>query len=1004
MNYSFYKTIISLLFFATWRLLVTDSPVVAQNITVKETTKNLKTYPFSDPDPVPKTGRIYPYFRFDGYTDIPAMKDWKFVELENQYIKVAITPEIGGKIWGAYEKSTHFPFVYFNNVVKFRDIAMRGAWTSGGIELNFGDIGHDPTVSTPVDYTTRTNADGSVSCFLGAWDWASHTRWTVEVNLPKDKALFSTKSRWFNASPLDQTYYHWMNAGFRAGGNLEFIFPGTHQIGHGGEVGTWPTDAQGRKVNFYENNNFGTYKSYHVLGKATDFFGGYWHKDQAGFVHYAPYHEKLGKKIWIWGLSPQGMIWEKLLTDTDGQYVELQSGRLFNQASDNLNTPFKHLAFQPYTSDSWTENWYPVKQTGGITAANQMGALQLKETPTHLVWNYCPVEGGEKSFIVKAADKIVFEKTLKLSPLVNFVDSVAFPRTGKIAVMIGGVPLFEEKELTNESAINRPLSAPQDFDWSSEYGLFLKAKELANQRKYTEAEEGFKQCLQKNPYHVPALGEMAQLNYRKGLYKQTLELTDKALSVYTYDPLANYMRGLSARKLNLIATAKDGFSVAVLSPQFRAGALTELAKIAIEENDLVKAERLVVQALEHHPTNDHAKHLQIIILRKTNREAEALKQIKVVLNENPLDHFARFEEDLLLKTNELGKYITNELPHEDYLEMAHWYAEAGLYNEATKLLEKGPNHVLVKLWAIDMVQKSQLKASNVSSYRTEDIEKLLQTNPTGIFPSRVEDIAMLQRFERNYNANKTATLWQLSYYQGLVFWQLGRLDEAKAVFAACESRPDVALFYLAKAELFKEQKEMVREALERAYALEPQNWRTAKALAEFYAVNSDVEKALSVNESRLMNSQKQTTKHHSQKLGMVEHLPFHEKYILGQQRAQLLAKLGRYKECIDFMQTLQLLPNEGASAAHTLYREANIQQSLLLIKTNQWKEAIGYLNQAETWPENLGSGAPYNPDNRLTKYMKTVLESKMAKKIAPQTGKPEVNKKDTELLEAFLKM
>jgi hypothetical protein len=28
--------------------------------------------------------------------------------------------------------------VLYNNVVKFRDIAMRGPWTSGGIEFNFG--------------------------------------------------------------------------------------------------------------------------------------------------------------------------------------------------------------------------------------------------------------------------------------------------------------------------------------------------------------------------------------------------------------------------------------------------------------------------------------------------------------------------------------------------------------------------------------------------------------------------------------------------------------------------------------------------------------------------------------------------------------------------------------------------------------------------------------------------------------------------------------------------
>jgi len=31
----------------------------------------IRTYPFSDPNPIPVVDRINPYFRFDGYTDTP---------------------------------------------------------------------------------------------------------------------------------------------------------------------------------------------------------------------------------------------------------------------------------------------------------------------------------------------------------------------------------------------------------------------------------------------------------------------------------------------------------------------------------------------------------------------------------------------------------------------------------------------------------------------------------------------------------------------------------------------------------------------------------------------------------------------------------------------------------------------------------------------------------------------------------------------------------------------
>jgi hypothetical protein len=50
--------------------------------------------------------------------------EWTVVELENNYLRVTVFPEIGGKIRSAVEKSTGRSFVYENHVVKFRDIAI----------------------------------------------------------------------------------------------------------------------------------------------------------------------------------------------------------------------------------------------------------------------------------------------------------------------------------------------------------------------------------------------------------------------------------------------------------------------------------------------------------------------------------------------------------------------------------------------------------------------------------------------------------------------------------------------------------------------------------------------------------------------------------------------------------------------------------------------------------------------------------------------------------------
>ena len=149
---------------------------------VKEYLQVFTTYPFSDPNPVPMITPVYPYFRFDGFTDKPVQKKWKVVELENDYIKLIILPEIGGKIWAATEKSTGRPFLYQNHVVKFRDVAMRGPWTSGGLEANYGIIGHTPNCATPVDYKIQTNDDGSATCTIGTLDLLTRSTWRMEIN------------------------------------------------------------------------------------------------------------------------------------------------------------------------------------------------------------------------------------------------------------------------------------------------------------------------------------------------------------------------------------------------------------------------------------------------------------------------------------------------------------------------------------------------------------------------------------------------------------------------------------------------------------------------------------------------------------------------------------------------------------------------------------------------------------------------------------------------------
>jgi tetratricopeptide (TPR) repeat protein len=929
-------------------------PVFSQKSSLRIFQKTFKTYMYSDPDPVPHPqSNIYPYFRFDGYTDEPVDKDWTIVELENEWIKVHITPEIGGKIWGAWEKSTGFPFIYANDVVKFRDVAMRGAWTSGGIEFNFGDIGHAPTVATPVDWTTRENADGSVSCFVGALDLSSRTRWMVEINLPADKAYFTTRSRWYNCTPFETSYYHWMNGGFRAEGDLEFCFPGTNYIGHEGELHTWPIDEKGRDLSFYKNNDFGSYKSYHVLGEPTDWFGGYWHDDDMGVVHYSPYADKLGKKIWIWGLSRQGYIWENLLTDKSGQYVELQSGRLFNQASPgSINSPFKHVAFKPYTTDEWTEYWYPVKGTGGISYADERGALNLAAQDDSVRISFVALQEMTEEIEISQGMETVFKMNLKLRPMEVFEKKLKVdPKNLTIKIGNRVVPIGGAKEPPSK----RPLTSSEAFDWGSGYGKFLKGKDLMNQRRYAEAMDELRSCLEQEP-NTEAMSAAAEILIRQGEFGGAISVCQAALAINTYDPAANFLTALANENLaehplknsagasrTFFIYALDGYSVAALSPTYRSAAYLRMAVLHLRENDLDKALQCIENSLAADPTNLHGLAVKSAILRLQNKYAAATVLLEKSLSEDPLNQIALFEKYLISReANDRRNFkesIRNELAFESYIETAAWYYDLRQYETALQALDIAPPHPKVDIWRALIFYK---KGDDETAF--EWAEKVAKSPVDFVFPFRWLELPFFKDLPTQVSNN-----WRIHYYSVILGSKITDGD-VKLEFEKLGNTPDYPPFYLAKADLFKDEPTVVLASLERAWALAPGDWRTATRLANFHLENGNPAKALEYAEA----GQKAHPKHSP--MGLVY--------------AKTLNANGLYEKTAAFLKTYKVLPAEGAYAAHDIWREANLHVALAKMTAKKWKDAFPWLDAAMALPENLGSGKPYFPDERLPMWMK----------------------------------
>ena len=828
----------------------------------------LPTYMFHDPDPVPKTrSDHYPYYRFDGYEAKSSPRRWKTVTLESDRLKVTVMPEVGGKVWGAVDKRSGVDFIYFNNVAKFRDISMRGPWSSGGIEFNFGKMGHEPYTSAPVDWCVRTNADRSVSCFVGGTEWLCRTFWQVEIRLKDGNDGFETRAVWFNASNLPQTYYQWMNAAFLGGDGTRYFFPGDNWIGHGGEPHPWPRE-NGRDLSFYSQNDIPghneDHRAMHIMNGDNRYFGVWWPQYKAGALHESRVDEKYGRKIWMWGLSRQGAIWEGLLTDTDGPYVELQSGRCFQQPCAGFwKTPFGFPCFAPGVTDSFSERWSVVR------------------------------------------------------------DEADF---GKLKVKKGIEP--------------RPLEMPEDFDWDSAFGRYVKGLQKLREGQGfnpVEAEAALRASLEKESCFAPALTALAGLYVSQGRLDAARSLTRKALSVNTYDPEANYLDGLAASARGDLATARERLGLAAYSPLYRSAALALSARISIAESDLRQAEELAVAALEANARNIDALAVRVVARRLGGDRAGAAELSRRILGDLPLHHL--FRHELSLCTGSKMEMPLNEFPGKTFTELALWYEMSGLADEALSLYDRAGESIVARVRSAHLAHR-QGRPDAVSRL------KAAAATPVGLdFPFRWESLPAF-----SWAAEATGN-WKFRYLSALVLAARGRDAEANAELEACGERIDDvnALLYRAG----RRAGASALKDIEKARSIRD-SWRVGLAFYSAHAAAGDWKAARKTLEE------------------YVERYPGNLGLELNYARS--LVRTGALEEAVKFLDGISTLPSELGEKPMSIYHEALGALADRALEKGDRTAAKAYVMKAVAYPESLGTGRPYRLDRLFDSWPKRLAD------------------------------
>ena len=276
------------------------------SVRVWEENVTIPTYEVGKPDKNPmflekrvyqgSSGKVYPLPVIDKIYDEKVDKEYQAVYLENEYVKIMLLPELGGRVQRAYDKTNGYDFVYYNHVIKPALVGLCGPWISGGIEFNWPQH-HRPTTFSPAQYTLEQNEDGSATVWVGEIEPMFRTKGMTGFTLYPGKAYLEIKVKLYNRTDLPQTFLWWANPAVAVNDHTQSIFPpDVHAVMDHGKravsnfpiaTGTYYKCDYSRGVDISRYKNIPVPTSYMAYHSDYDFVGGYDYGKEAGILHIA---------------------------------------------------------------------------------------------------------------------------------------------------------------------------------------------------------------------------------------------------------------------------------------------------------------------------------------------------------------------------------------------------------------------------------------------------------------------------------------------------------------------------------------------------------------------------------------------------------------------------------------------------------------------------------------------------------------------------------------------
>ena len=473
-------------------------------------------------------GSVYPYPVVEKIEDVKFEKKYKALFLENEYIKMMVLPELGGRVQMAYDKIKKRHFVYYNQVIKPALVGLTGPWISGGIEFNWPQH-HRPSTFLPTDYSIEENPDGSKTIWCNEVERMFRTKGMHGFTLYPGKAYIEIKAKVYNRTSFPQTFLWWANPAVVVNEHYHSVFPPDVNavFDHGKRaVSSFPIAtgvyykqdySSGVDISKYKNIPVPT--SYMAIRSKFDFVGGYEEDKKGGLLHVADHHVSPGKKQWTWGNGDFGVAWDRNLTDEDGPYIELMTGVYTDNQPD-----FTWL--QPYEEKSWVQYFMPYAEVGYVKNATKDLILNVdvQGNNTKLILYATGKQPKVRVLVKDVSDKILFDNTVNVSPAEPFC--VEFPSNGVLAENMitdiygqdGKLLLTYKADKEEIKPLPNPAEAAKDpKEIASIEQLFLTGLHLEQYRHATyNPMDYYEEALSREPGDVRCNNAMGLLWMRKG--------------------------------------------------------------------------------------------------------------------------------------------------------------------------------------------------------------------------------------------------------------------------------------------------------------------------------------------------------------------------------------------------------------------------------------------------------------------------------------------------------